>query len=74
MSTVPGAEAWRDAGLVPVEPEQPVRLTDEPDVEALDAEEYRPGAARADRDGLAEEADVADQAAEEPLEEDDDQG
>lgn len=74
MSTVPGAEAWRDAGLVPVEPEQPVRLTDEPDVEALDAEDYRPGVARADRDGRAEEADVADQAAEEPLDEDDDQG
>ena len=29
MSTVPGADAWRDAGLAPVDPDEPRRLTDD---------------------------------------------
>ncbi|ADG73932.1 conserved hypothetical protein [Cellulomonas flavigena DSM 20109] len=74
MSTVPGSDAWRDAGLVPVE-EAPLRLTDvdESDVpDPRDAEEYAPPFPRADRDGSAEEADVVEQSAEVPLDEEPD--
>lgn len=75
MSTVPGSDAWRDAGLVPVE-EVPRRLTDvdESDVpDEREAEEYTPPFPRADRDGLAEEADVVEQSTEVPLDEEPDE-
>lgn len=75
MSTVPGSDAWRDAGLVPVE-EVPLRLTDvdESDVpDESDAEEYTPPFPRADRDGLAAEADVVEQSTEVPLDEEPDE-
>jgi hypothetical protein len=71
MSTVPGPEAWRDAGLAPVEPDQPRRLGDEepaPDEEAV--EDYDPDFARADREGRANEADVVEQDIEVPIDED----
>ncbi|KRD42835.1 hypothetical protein ASE38_00615 [Cellulomonas sp. Root930] len=68
MSTVPGNDAWRDAGLVPVDPDGPRSLADEADdeVDATDPEEYEPGFARADRDGRADEADVVEQDTELP--------
>jgi hypothetical protein len=67
MSTVPGPDAWRDAGLEPVTPDVPARLTDEGDDEvAPDPEEYTPGFPRADRDGEAAEADVVEQDTEVP--------
>lgn len=60
MSTVPGQDSWRDAGLEPVDPDTPRRLTDEDD-DAADAEEYAPGFPRGDREGTAAEADVLEQ-------------
>ncbi len=73
MSTVPGSDAWRDAGLVPVEPDEPRRLGDEdtpPDEPATDPEEYAPGFPRADLDDRADEADVVDQDTEVPVDDD----
>ena len=60
MSTVPGQESWRDAGLEPVDPQTPRRLTDADETEP-DAEEYAPDFPRADRDDAAAEADVVEQ-------------
>ncbi len=72
MSTVPGADAWRDAGLVPADPDVPARLTDDEDaVDLLDPEEYTPDFARADREDAADEADVVEQGTEVPLEDED---
>lgn len=70
MSTVPGSDAWKDAGLAPVDPDGPRSLTDETD-DVEDPEEYEPGFARADRDGRADEADVVEQDTEVPA---DDEG
>ncbi|WP_448631526.1 hypothetical protein [Cellulomonas soli] len=69
MSTVPGSDAWRDAGLAPVDPDQPRRLTDVLDATAQpdDPEEYEPGFARADQEGAADEADVLEQDTEIPV-------
>ena len=48
MSTVPGPEAWRDAGLAPVEPDEPRRLGDEePAPGEHAAEDYDPAFPRA---------------------------
>ncbi|QCB94324.1 hypothetical protein [Cellulomonas shaoxiangyii] len=74
MSTVPGNDAWRDAGLVPADTDLPVELTD-PDaaagedelVERPDPEDYAPLSPRPDLVGAAEEADVVEQAEEVPL-------
>lgn len=66
MSTVPGNGTWRDAGLEPVAPETPLRLTDDPADDTLDPEEYQPGFGRADREGRADEADVVEQDTEVP--------
>lgn len=76
MSTVPGPEAWRDAGLAPVEPDEPRRLGDEegePDEGPPDPEEYSPDFPRADREDRADEADVVDQDTEVPVEDDEDE-
>ena len=70
MSTVPGSDAWKDAGLAPVDPDGPRSLTDETD-EAADPEDYEPGFARADRDGRADEADVVEQDTEVPADDED---
>lgn len=74
MSTVPGHESWRDAGLAPADVEVPLRLTDVDDAEVPDpahAEEYTPSFPRADREGLAAEADVVEQAVEVPVDDED---
>ena len=74
MSTVPGPDAWRDAGLVPADPDVPARLTDDEDLlESADPEEYLPDFARPDREGTADEADVVEQDTEVPLEDEGDQ-
>ncbi|NUU15914.1 hypothetical protein HP550_01440 [Cellulomonas humilata] len=67
MSTVPGNDSWRDAGLAPADLDVPRRLGDD-DASADDAdpEEYEPEFARADRDGRADEADVVEQDTEVP--------
>ena len=70
MSTVPGSDAWKDAGLVPVDPDGPRSLTDDVDG-SEDPEEYEPGFARADRDGRADEADVVEQDTEVPADDED---
>ena len=70
MSTVPGSEAWRDAGLAPVDPHRPLSLADDTDT-TDDEEEYEPGFARPDLGGQADEADVVEQDTEVP---DDDDG
>lgn len=78
MSTVPGDDAERDAGLV--EPEDGVaNLVEEVesgddtrvDDPEHDPDEYRPGSARPDLAGEASEADVVEQASAVPGEEDD---
>ena len=70
MSTVPGPDAWRDAGLVPVEPDEPRRLGDDdaPDEPPADPEEYAPDFARPDLEDLADEGDVVEQDTEVPVE------
>lgn len=76
MSTLPGPDAWRDAGLEPADREVPARLTDRgPDghPDAPDPEEYVPDFARPDRDGAADEADVVEQDTEVPLDDDEDE-
>lgn len=75
MSTVPGPDAWRDAGLVPVEPDEPLRLGDEQadPKEPADPEEYEPGFPRADLEGKAAEGDVVDQDTEVPLDDEPDE-
>lgn len=76
MSTIPGQEAWRDAGLVEVDPAGAVELPPEPDpLDALEqpvAEEYQPGEPRPDLRGEADAADVTEQAATIPSDERDD--
>ncbi|QJW37294.1 hypothetical protein [Cellulosimicrobium protaetiae] len=77
MSTVPGNDAWRDAGLVEPDDEV-VSLVEESEDDGAgvdDAEhegdEYRPRTARPDLEGEANEADVVEQASAVPGEEDD---
>lgn len=70
MSTVPGEPAWRDAGLRPVDPDEPLRLTDPGHVPS-DPEEYAPDPARADLEAAADEADVLDQDTDAVLDTDD---
>ena len=74
MSTLPGKDAWRDAGLEPAEQEVPANIVedDEDDDAEPDPEEYSPGFARADREGKAAEADVVEQAIEVPVDDESD--
>ena len=65
MSTIPGPESWQDAGLVEPPLAQPVEVPEE-------AEDYSPPEPRPDREGAAEEADVAEQAADLPEDPSDD--
>ncbi|MCL2466081.1 MAG: hypothetical protein FWF02_02255 [Micrococcales bacterium] len=69
MSTVPEA-VWPDADLRPAGSDEPVRLTDAAGV-ADDPEDYEPGPAHPG--DQAAEADVIDQAAEVPLDDEDDE-
>jgi len=71
MSTIPGAEAWRDAGLAEIDPDGVVelvseaRLLEEPNVPELPLEdEYEPAEPRPDLRGEADPADVTEQAIE----------
>ena len=77
MSTVPGDDAWQDAGLVDQD-EDAVSLVEE--VESDDdgvedaeheSDEYQPRTPRPDLDGEANEADVVEQASAVPGHEDD---
>ncbi|HWJ84625.1 MAG TPA: hypothetical protein VNR62_04305 [Cellulomonas sp.] len=70
MSTVPGSDAWRDAGLEPVSPDEPVSLVD--DLDPPDPDEYEPDFPRPDLDGSADEADVVEQDSEVLLDDDED--
>ena len=80
MSTLPGPDSWRDTGLEPPE-EAEVDTTHEPDeyVPAPEVDpthepdEYVPDAPRPDSDVAANEADVAEQALEVPVPEDDEE-
>ena len=75
MSTLPGKDAWRDAGIEPVEQEVPASIVDDEDEDVRqepDPEEYTPGFPRGDRDGQAAEADVVEQAIEVPVDDDSD--
>ncbi len=72
MSTVPGTDAWRDAGLLQPE-EGPIDLAEEAERKRTaagpDRDAYRPDTARADLRGEADEADVVEQAAAVPTDE-----
>lgn len=72
MSTIPGQDSWRDAGLTSERPDEPVDLRVAPQEDS--AEEYEPAAPRPDVDGEATEADVAEQALVVELDEDLDAG
>lgn len=67
MSTIPGRDAWRDAGLERPDDVDPPESPDDPTEGG-----YAPADPRPDLDGLADPADVAEQRAEVPDEEDDD--
>lgn len=76
MSTVPGTDSWRDAGLVTPDDDAPKNLVEEeltpPDApgDTDDVEDYSPRTPRPDLDGAADEADVVEQASVVPLGED----
>jgi len=72
MSTLPGHEAWRDAGLAEVDPAAVVEIVSAadpledlagPHAPSLD-EEYAPGEPRPDLRGEADAADVTEQTTE----------
>jgi hypothetical protein len=64
MSTVPGEDALRDAGLVAPELDGAVNLAEEmrDAHDDADPEAYQPPNPRPDKEDLADEADVIDQA------------
>jgi hypothetical protein len=71
MSTTPGDDTLRDAGLVPddtVTRDDVDHLTHRrlPEPDALDEADYEPDVPRPDLDGGADEADVVEQADEVP--------
>lgn len=77
MSTLPGEDALRDAGLTQPDGEDVVNLAEEvttgaPDL-GEDLEEYRPGTPRPDLDDTADEADVVEQAWKVPADEEESQ-
>ncbi|WP_029290470.1 hypothetical protein [Cellulomonas sp. HZM] len=74
MSTVPGNDAWRDAGLEPADPHEPARLG-EPvdDLAPPDPDEYEPDFPRPDLEGRADEADVVEQDDEVDLDDDEEE-
>jgi len=79
MSTTPGDDTLRDAGLLPddaVTRDDVDHLTHRrfPEPDALDEADYEPDASRPDLDGEADEADVVEQADEVPADEDDGRG
>lgn len=78
MSTVPGHDSLRDAGLEGPDPFEPVNLVE--DVTAarqgaeVEPEEYRPANPRPDTEDSADEADVVEQAAVVPIVDEDESG
>lgn len=74
MSTLPGDQSWRDAGLADPTEDEPVNLVEEVNrpSRATD-EDYHPGTSRPDLDDRASEGDVIDQSVSVP-EEDDEPG
>jgi hypothetical protein len=65
MSTVPGDDALRDAGLTPGEITH-LAQQDDDDQDVLDEGDYEPGPPRPDLDGEADEVDVVEQGDEVP--------
>lgn len=80
MSTVPGDDAMRDAGLLSPDLDDSIDLAEEVERSGVagddgtgeSVEDYDPGTPRPDRVGAADEADVLDQARVVPVLEDDD--
>ncbi|SED83452.1 hypothetical protein [Ruania alba] len=80
MSTRPGTDSWRDAGLIApdgseVEADEPTDLVGESEERepAGIGEDYHPHTARPDLTGTAAEGDVADQAVVVPGDDDPDE-
>lgn len=79
MSTIPGDDADRDAGLHGPDVAEPLSLAEALDIDKSDdtgaqpqdPEDHKPGPARPDQEGEADEADVLEQLAAEPIDEDD---
>ncbi len=76
MSTVPGPQSWQDAGLTGPELAEPAVIDvtdiDVTDVDVAEVGEHEPDEPRPDLEGLADPADVAEQAAALPDDERDD--
>ena len=79
MSTIPGHAAWRDAGLVEIDPAGAVELGLEPEPNPLEdvpvhtpVEEHEPAEPRPDLRGEADVGDVVEQATPVPSDERDD--
>ena len=71
MSTQPGRQSWQDAGLDPEAYADPDELVEEmADEDPERGEDYEPSSGRADLLGQADEADVAEQDADVPEDED----
>ncbi|WP_129785452.1 hypothetical protein [Promicromonospora panici] len=81
MSTLPGRDSWRDAGLEPSEDaevdtrHEPDEYVPPPEVDPThEPDEYVPDTPRPDTDGSANEADVVEQALDVPVQEDEESG
>ena len=72
MSTLPGDDALRDAGLSGPPDDEVVNLAEEKVRAPKIVEEYRPGAPRPDLVGEADEADVIEQSWTVPVADDED--
>ncbi|PJI94583.1 hypothetical protein [Luteimicrobium subarcticum] len=73
MSTLPGDDSLRDAGLEPVGTDAVVHAAQEPspDADVLDEADYQPSPGLPDPDREADDADVVEQADEVRLEDPD---
>ena len=72
MSTVPGSDAWKDAGLAPVDPDGPRSLDGRRRTRTRRTRRSTSRGSRApDRDGRADEADVVEQDTEVPADDED---
>jgi hypothetical protein len=72
MSTVPGPRSWQDAGLTGPELAEPVVIDPTDLIDPADGTEHEQDEPRPDLEGLADPADVAEQAAAVPDDERDD--
>jgi len=72
MSTIPGESSWRDAGLRPVDPDEPLQM--DPSVSPPDEpEDYEPDPPLPDSDTAVPEADLLDQSTEIPIDDEEKQ-